>query len=206
MATNHNDFAFLNEPAGGLQFEGGWHYNKAQESMGELKFKDRYELFIGGKFIKPHSKKYRPVINPATADRITQVADANGEDVNLSVISARKAYDRYWKKMKGSDRGKYLFRVAQLITERARDLAIAETLNTGKPIRESRDIDLPLAAAHFFYYAGWADKLKYAFPSKNVHPLGVAGQIIPWNFPLLMAAWKIAPALATGNTVVLKPA
>jgi aldehyde dehydrogenase (NAD+) len=134
------------------------------------------------------------------------VAEANEADVDKAVKSARHAYNNYWSKMPAKERGKYIFRIARILQERAREFAVIETLDGGKPIRESRDFDVPTAANHFFYYAGWADKLEYAFPNRNTRPLGVAGQIIPWNFPLLMAAWKIAPALATGNTVVLKPA
>ena len=152
------------------------------------------------------SGKYFESINPATEQTLTTIAAANAEDVNAAVKSARKAYDKVWSKMPGRERGKYLYRIARIIQEKSRELAVLETMDGGKTIKESRDVDLPLVAAHFFYYAGWADKLKYAFPGKTPQPLGVAGQIIPWNFPLLMAAWKIAPALACGNTVVLKPA
>jgi aldehyde dehydrogenase (NAD+) len=178
----------------------------APESNAQVRLQDRYELFIGGNFQKPSSKKYFDTINPARETRLAEVAMANATDVNLAVKSARTAYDKYWKKMSGAERGKYIFRIARMMQERAREFAIIETMDGGKPIRESRDFDVPTAANHFFYYAGWADKLEYAFPNRNVNSLGVAGQIIPWNFPLLMAAWKIAPALATGNTVVLKPA
>ena len=143
-------------------------------------------------------------INPANEKVLAKVAEANEEDIDLAVKAARKAYNTTWSKLSGKERGKYLYRIARIIQERAREFAVVETLNGGKAIRESRDVDVPLAAAHFFYYAGWADKLDYAFPNRKTKPLGVAGQIIPWNFPLLMAAWKIAPALATGNTVVIK--
>ncbi|HQQ99798.1 MAG TPA: aldehyde dehydrogenase family protein [Ferruginibacter sp.] len=152
------------------------------------------------------SKKYFATINPATEEKISVVAEANSADVNKAVGAARNAYEKVWKKMPARERAKYIYRIARMVQERAREFAIIETLDGGKPIRESRDFDVPTAANHFFYYAGWADKLEYAFPNRNAVPMGVAGQIIPWNFPLLMAAWKIAPALATGNTVVLKPA
>src|SRR5262249_27791406 len=152
------------------------------------------------------SRKYFESINPATEQTLTEIAAGNAADVDAAVKAARRAYDNVWSKMPGRERGKYLYRIARIIQEKARELAVLETMDGGKTIKESRDVDLPLVAAHFFYYAGWADKLKYAFPGKTPRPLGVAGQIIPWNFPLLMAAWKIAPALACGNTVVLKPA
>lgn len=189
-----------------LNFNTDWQYDPAPQGSDFLKIKDRYELFIDGKWVKPKSGKYFPSINPATGAQLTEIAEANAADVDRAVKAARKAYDKYWSRMSGKDRGKYLFRIARMIQERAREFAVAESLDGGKPIKESRDVDIPLAANHFFYYAGWADKLEYAFPGKTVSPLGVAGQIIPWNFPLLMAAWKLAPALATGNTVVLKPA
>ncbi len=166
----------------------------------------QHELFINGKFVAPTSGKYFESINPATEQTLTTIAAANADDVDSAVKAARKAYDKVWSKMLGRERGKYLYRIARIIQEKSRELAVLETMDGGKTIKESRDVDLPLVAAHFFYYAGWADKLKYAFPGKTPQPLGVAGQIIPWNFPLLMAAWKIAPALACGNTVVLKPA
>ena len=181
-------------------------YAPAPESKSSAVINPRYELFINGKFEKPASKKYFATINPATEEHLSEVADANAVDVDKAVKAARNAYDKTWSKMPAKERGKYIYRIARMIQERARELAVIETLDGGKPIRESRDIDIPLVANHFFYYAGWADKLAYAFPNKRIAPLGVAGQIIPWNFPLLMAAWKIAPALATGNTVVLKPA
>ncbi|MBL7937055.1 MAG: aldehyde dehydrogenase family protein, partial [Bacteroidia bacterium] len=153
-----------------------------------------------------NSGKYFDTINPATEEKISSIAEANDKDVDSAVKAARGAYDKTWSKMPAKERAKYIYRIARLIQERARELSVIETLDGGKSIRESRDIDVPLAANHFFYYAGWADKLEYAFPNRNPKSLGVAGQVIPWNFPLLMAAWKIAPALATGNTVVLKPA
>jgi aldehyde dehydrogenase (NAD+) len=192
------------EPA--LDFSSGWAYAPAPEDTKHIRLKEQYELFINGKFVKPAKGAYMNTINPATGKGLAKVADAGDSDVQKAVKAARTAYDSVWSRMPAAERGKYLFRIARLIQERAREFAVVETLNGGKPIRESRDVDVPLAANHFFYYAGWADKLPYAFPNRNPKPLGVAGQIIPWNFPLLMAAWKIAPALATGNTVVLKPA
>lgn len=183
-----------------------WEFAPSLESTDHINLKKQYELFIGGKWVKPSSGKYFDTINPATEEKIASIAEANDKDVDKAVKAARKAYNEVWSKMPASERGKYIYRIARLIQERAREFAVIETLDGGKPIREARDIDVPLAAAHFFYYAGWADKLDYAFPNRNPMPLGVAGQIVPWNFPLLMVAWKIAPALATGNTVVLKPA
>lgn len=193
-----------NEPK--LNFATDWQYAPAPESSDHVKLKDRYGLFIDGEFSAPSQGRYFDTVNPATEAKLSEVAEASEEDVDRAVQAARKAYDRTWSKLSGRERGKYLFRLARMIQERARELAVIESMDGGKPIRESRTVDVPLAAAHFFYYAGWADKLNYAFPGREVRPLGVAGQIIPWNFPLLMAAWKIAPALATGNTVVLKPA
>lgn len=181
-------------------------YAAAPESKSSAKINSKYGLFINGKFEKPESKKYFDTINPATEEKIATIAEANQTDVNKAVKAARTAYNNVWSKMPAKERAKYIYRIARMIQERARELAIIETMDGGKPIRESRDIDIPLAANHFFYYAGWADKLEYAFPNRNPQSLGVAGQIIPWNFPLLMAAWKIAPALATGNTIVIKPA
>ena len=189
-----------------LKFNTGWEYAPAPESASHIKLKDRYDLFINGKFVKPSSGKYFETINPATEQRLSEVAEANAADVDKAVKAARNAFDRYWRKMPAKERAKYIYRISRMIQERAREFAVIETLDGGKTIRESRDIDVTLAANHFFYYAGWADKLEYAFPNRNPQPLGVAGQIIPWNFPLLMAGWKIAPALASGNTVVLKPA
>ena len=189
-----------------LKFESSRNLAPAPESKSAAKINDRYELFINGKFEKPSSKKYFDTINPATEEKLAVVAEANQADVNKAVSAARNAYDKVWKKTPAKERAKYIYRIARMIQERAREFAVVETLDGGKPIRESRDFDVPTAANHFFYYAGWADKLEYAFPNRKAQPLGVAGQIIPWNFPLLMAAWKIAPALATGNTVVLKPA
>ena len=189
-----------------LEFFTDWKYAPAPESTDHISLKKQYDLFINGKFVKPNSGKHYDTINPATEEKIASIAEANEKDVDTAVKAAKTAYDKTWSKMPAKERAKYIFRIARLIQEKARELSVIETLNGGKAIRESRDIDVPLAANHFFYYAGWADKLEYAFPNRNPKPLGVAGQIIPWNFPLLMAAWKIAPALATGNTVVLKPA
>ncbi|NBQ96527.1 MAG: aldehyde dehydrogenase family protein, partial [Betaproteobacteria bacterium] len=183
-----------------------WGYAPAPESTDHIRLKDRYGLFIDGKFTPPASGKYFKTINPANEKVLAEVAEAGEKDVDRAVQAARKAYDKVWRKMSGRERGKYVYRIARIIQERARELAVVESLDGGKPIRESRDVDIPLSAAHFFYHAGWADKLAYAFPGKKVFPVGVAGQIIPWNFPLLMVAWKVAPALACGNTVVLKPA
>ena len=183
-----------------------WEYSAAPESTDHISLMSNYDLFIAGKFTKPKEGTYFNSINPANETNIAKVASAGKADVNKAVSAAKVAYENVWKKMDPSQRGKYIYRIARLIQERAREFAVIESLDGGKPIRESRDIDIPLAAAHFFYYAGWADKLDYAFPGRKTKPIGVAGQIIPWNFPLLMAAWKIAPALATGNTVVLKPA
>ena len=189
-----------------LNFNSSRNLAPAPESRSIAKIADRYDLFINGKFEKPSSKKYFDTINPADEQKLSSVAEANTADVNKAVAAARSAYEKTWKKTSPKERAKYIYRIARMIQERAREFAVIETLDGGKPIRESRDFDVPTAANHFFYYAGWADKLEYAFPNRNPQPLGVAGQIIPWNFPLLMAAWKIAPALATGNTVVLKPA
>ncbi|MCI0635149.1 MAG: aldehyde dehydrogenase family protein [Actinobacteria bacterium] len=183
-----------------------WEYADAPESTEIVKLEDRYGLFVGGEFIDPKSGMWFETINPATEEVLAEVAEAGTEDVDLAVKSARSASETAWRELPGSERAKFLYRIARQLLERAREFAVLETMNGGKPIKESRDIDVPLAAAHFFYYAGWADKLEYAFPNRDPRPVGVAGQVIPWNFPLLMAAWKLAPALATGNTVVLKPA
>src|SRR5258706_15244552 len=189
-----------------LKFDTTWNYAPAPESKSAATINPQYDLFINGEWQKPLSKKYFNTINPATEEKLSEVAEANDGDVNKAVTAARNAYEKWWKKMPGKERGKYIVRIARMVQEKARELAVIESMNGGKPISESRDFDIPTAANHFFYYAGWADKLEYAFPSRRTEPLGVAGQIIPWNFPLLMAAWKIAPAIATGNTVVLKPA
>ena len=193
-------------PENKLAFDGGWEYAPAPESTDHINVKKRYGLFINGEFVAPEKGRYFDTINPATEEKLSRVAQASDADVDKAVQAAREAYRKTWSKMKPAERGKYIFRIARIMQERAREFAAIESLDGGKPIRESRDVDIPLAAAHFFYYAGWADKLEYAFPGRKPRPLGVAGQIIPWNFPLLMAAWKLAPALACGNTVVLKPA
>ena len=182
-----------------------WEYAPSPEGTGHIHLKKKYGLFIDGKWVEPSGKKYFKTVNPATEEVLAEIAYATEKDVDHAVKAARKAYTNVWSKMPASERAKYIYRIARLMQERAREFAVIESLDAGKTIRESRDIDIPLACNHFFYYAGWADKLEYAFPNRKVESLGVAGQIIPWNFPLLMAAWKIAPALATGNTVVLKP-
>lgn len=189
-----------------LEYFADWKYTPSPEATDHIRLQKQYDLFINGKFVKPNSGKYFDTINPATEEKISSIAEANDKDVDSAVKAARGAYDKTWSKMPAKERAKYIYRIARLIQERARELSVIETLDGGKSIRESRDIDVPLAANHFFYYAGWADKLEYALPNRQPKSLGVAGQVIPWNFPLLMAAWKIAPALATGNTVVLKPA
>ena len=189
-----------------LTFGDKWDYAPSPEDNKSFSIAPRHELFIDGKFVAPRVRRYFDSINPATEEKLTEIAHADERDVAAATAAARTAYEKVWGPMSGRERGKYLYRIARIIQERSRELAVLETMDGGKPIKESRDIDLPLVAAHFFYYAGWADKLKYAFPGRSPRPLGVAGQIIPWNFPLLMAAWKIAPALACGNTVVLKPA
>lgn len=187
-----------------LLFGDLWEYSPAIEKPDHVHFEKRYGHFIGGKLVD--GKKYFAAINPATEEKLCEIPTADAATVDRAVKSARQAYDKTWKKLSGTERGKFLYRIGRMIQEKARELAILESMNNGKPIKESRDVDVPLAAAHFLYYAGWADKLEYAFPGSSVASIGVAGQIIPWNFPLLMAAWKIAPALAAGNTVVLKPA
>ena len=196
----------MSRPDVKLQFETAWKYAPAPESTDHVRIDPQYELFIGGEFVAPRKRQYFDTINPARAVPLARVAKADEGDVDRAVAAARTAYTRIWSKLRPAERGKYLYRIARALQERAREFAAIESLDGGKPIRESRDVDVPLAAAHFFYYAGWADKLEYAFPGRRAVALGVAGQIIPWNFPLLMAAWKIAPALACGNTVVLKPA
>ena len=183
-----------------------FEYAPALESTSIVNIADSYKLFINGKFVAPKSGKYFPTINPATGKVLAKIADANAKDVDLAVLAARNAYTKVWSKMPAAERGKYLYRIARILQERAREFAVLETLDNGKPIRESRDTDIPLVAAHFFYHAGWADKLQHAGLGDLPKPYGVVGQIIPWNFPMLMLAWKVAPALATGNTVVLKPA
>jgi aldehyde dehydrogenase (NAD+) len=183
-----------------------WDYSSSLEAINHIQLKKKYNLFIDGKWIAPSKNNYFKTINPANEETLAEIASASKEDVDLAVKAARKAYTNVWSKMPASERAKYIYRIARLMQERAREFAVIESLESGKTIRESRDVDIPLACNHFFYYAGWADKLDYAFPNRKIESLGVAGQIIPWNFPLLMAAWKIAPALAAGNTVVLKPA
>ena len=189
-----------------LAFHDAWQYAPAPESTDHIRIDKRYKLFIDGEFVSPVKGRYFDTVNPATEETLARVALGTKEDVDRAVKAARKAYKGPWGRMKAAERGKYIYRIARILQERAREFAVIESMDGGKPIRESRDIDIPLAAAHFFYYAGWADKLDYAFPGRKAKSLGVAGQIIPWNFPLLMAAWKLAPALACGNTVVLKPA
>jgi aldehyde dehydrogenase (NAD+) len=196
--------------ASSLRRGGRWDYAPAPESL-KATIRQRYGLFIGGRWVEPSGEgprakgAYFTSINPATEAPLASVAQGSTADVDRAVAAARRA-QRAWARLPATERGKHLFRLARRIQERSRELAVIETMDSGKPIRESRDVDLPLVAAHFFYHAGWADKLAYAFPGRTPRPLGVCGQIIPWNFPLLMAAWKIAPALACGNTCVLKPA
>jgi aldehyde dehydrogenase (NAD+) len=182
----------------------GWEYASAPESRDIVTIRERYGHFIGGEWVE--AKETYATIDPSSEEPLAEVGQATDEEVQLAVGAAREAFENAWSNLAGAERAKYLFRIARILQERAREFAVLESLNGGKPIRESRDVDIPLAAAHFFYYAGWADKLEYAFPNRKPNPLGVAGQIIPWNFPLLMLAWKVAPALAAGNTVVLKPA
>ena len=182
-----------------------FEYAPAPEAIDHVKIQPHYGLFIGGRMVEGHSKKRFPTINPATERKLAEVVEADEVDVDRAVKAAGKAFDS-WARLAPSRRARYLFRISRLLQERSRELAVVETMGGGKPIKESRDVDIPLSAAHFFYYAGWADKLEWAFPNRKPRPLGVAGQVIPWNFPLLMLAWKIAPALAAGNTVVLKPA
>ena len=182
-----------------------WDYSPAPESTDVVDIRSDYGLYIGGRWVTPTSGEYAKTINPATEEVLASVAVAGESDVDAAVEAASSAFKK-WSRLDPAERAKYIFRIARVIQERSRELAVLETMNGGKPIKESRDLDVPLAAAHFFYHAGWADKLEFAFPGRRVAPLGVAAQIIPWNFPLLMLAWKIAPALATGNTVVLKPA
>jgi aldehyde dehydrogenase (NAD+) len=183
-----------------------WQYAPAPESRDVVSIAPQYGLFIDGEFAPAEDGRGFATINPATEEELTTVAEAGQADVDRAVAAARKAYERVWSPMPGSERAKYLYRIARILQERSREFAVLESLDNGKPIKETRDVDVPLAAAHFFYYAGWADKLSYAGFGPDPRPLGVAGQVIPWNFPLLMAAWKLAPALATGNTCVLKPA
>ena len=193
-----------NNPARELLFGDLWEYDPAPETA-PAHIAPRYDLFINGQFTAPKSKKWFDSISPGNEQKVSEIAIANEADVNAAFAAATAAFPK-WSKTSGAERGKYLYRIARLLQDRAREFAVAETIDGGKPIRESRDFDVPVAAAHFFYHAGWADKLAYAAPGRTLAPLGVVGQIIPWNFPLLMLAWKIAPALACGNTVVLKPA
>jgi aldehyde dehydrogenase (NAD+) len=181
-----------------------WDYAPAPEARELVELRDRYGLFVGGDWLEP--KETYTTIDPSSEESLAEVGQATAEEVDLAVKAAREAFDDGWSSISPAERAKYLFRIARILQERSREFAVLESLNGGKPIRESRDVDLPLSAAHFFYYAGWADKLEYAFPNRKPKPIGVAGQIVPWNFPLLMLSWKIAPALAAGNTVVLKPA
>ncbi|HMI29255.1 MAG TPA: aldehyde dehydrogenase family protein, partial [Gaiellaceae bacterium] len=181
-----------------------WTYAPAPESRDVVTLQERYGHFVGGEWLEP--KETYTTISPASEEPLAEVGQATPEEVQAAIAAARQAYENGWSDIAPAERAKYLFRIARILQERSREFAVLESLNGGKPIKESRDVDLPLAAAHFFYYAGWADKLEYAFPNRRPRPIGVAGQIIPWNFPLLMLAWKIAPALAAGNTVVLKPA
>jgi aldehyde dehydrogenase (NAD+) len=183
----------------------GLDYAPAPEATDHVQLRSDHGLLIGGRWVEPASGRRFKTINPATEEVLAEVAEAGEEDVDAAVKTARAAY-KVWSKLSGAERAKYLYRTARILQERAREFAVLETMNGGKPIKESRDVDVPLAAAHFFYHAGWADKLDYAFPGRRPAPLGVAAQVIPWNFPLLMAAWKLAPALAAGNTVILKPA
>jgi aldehyde dehydrogenase (NAD+) len=183
-----------------------FEYAPAPESRSIVDIKSSYGLFINGAFVESQDGKPFKTVSPASEEVLAEVTEAGPADVDKAVRAARRAYDRTWSKLSGKDRAKYLYRIARIVQERARELAVLESLDNGKPIRESRDVDVPLVAAHFFYYAGWADKLEYAGFGPDPQPLGVAGQVIPWNFPLLMLSWKIAPALAAGNTVILKPA
>jgi len=192
-------------PAPELIFGDLWEFDPAPETA-DPRLQARYDLFIGGEFVAPKTGKYFDSINPANEQKLAEIALASAADVDAAYAAARKAFETTWGKMPGRERAKYLFRIARLLQDRAREFAVAETLDGGKPIKESRDFDVPMAAAHFFYHAGWADKLEYVAPGARVAPLGVVGQVIPWNFPLLMLAWKLAPALAMGNCVVLKPA
>src|SRR6478672_6728163 len=196
--------AELDKPQREIDVPSDWTYASAHESRDIVQIRERYGLFVGGEWLEP-AETYE-TIAPRDEEPLAAVGQASPADVGRAVAAARTAYADGWSSLPGAERAKYLFRIARILQERSREFAVLESLNGGKPIKESRDVDLPLAAAHFFYYAGWADKLEYAFPNRRPRPVGVAGQIIPWNFPLLMLAWKIAPALAAGNTVVLKPA
>ena len=191
-------------PAPALIFGDLWEFDPAPETA-DPKLKARYELFINGGFVPPKSGKYFDSINPANERKLAEIASGGAPDVDAAYEAAARAFET-WGRMPGRERGKYLYRVARLLQDRAREFAVAETMDNGKPIRETRDFDVPMCAAHFFSHAGWADKLEYVAPGRTAAPLGVVGQVIPWNFPLLMLAWKLAPALAMGNCAVLKPA
>jgi aldehyde dehydrogenase (NAD+) len=182
-----------------------WEFDPSPERA-DPRIKPEYGLFIGGEFVEATSGKSFESINPATLKAVSRISHAGAEDVDTAFRAAQDAYDNVWSRMPAKERGKYIYRIARLLQDRAREFAVAETIDGGKPIRESRDFDLPMSAAHFFYHAGWADKIEYAIPGRRVEPYGVVGQVIPWNFPLLMLSWKLAPALAMGNCVVLKPA
>ncbi len=192
-------------PARELVFGDLWEFDPAPETA-DPSLKKRYDLFINGAFVAPKKGKYFASINPATEAKLADIACADANDVDAACQAAQKAFNGPWGKLSGAERGKFLYRIARLLQDRAREFAVAETMDGGKPVKESRDFDVPMAAAHFFYHAGWADKLHHLAPGRSLAPHGVVGQVIPWNFPLLMLAWKIAPALAAGNTVVLKPA
>jgi aldehyde dehydrogenase (NAD+) len=194
----------LDKKRDALPVPSAWDYAPAPEARDVVQLEPKYGHFVGGRWLEP--KETYTTLDPAREEPLAEIGQATKEDVDAAVVAARDAFENGWSKSSPAERAKYLFRIARLLQERSREFAVLESLNGGKPIRESRDVDLPLAAAHFFYYAGWADKLEYAFPNRKPKSVGVAGQIIPWNFPLLMLAWKIAPALAAGNTVVLKPA
>ncbi|MBJ7600762.1 MAG: betaine-aldehyde dehydrogenase [Candidatus Nephthysia bennettiae] len=197
--------AIAKRPAGELARQQPFEYAPAPEATDHVRIAETYDLFIGGRFVPAHSGRRFATVNPATEETLAEVAEADEVDVDRAVSAATDAF-RSWSRLAPGRRARFVFRLSRLIQERARELAVVETMDGGKPIKESRDVDVPLASAHFFYYAGWADKLEWAVPNRKVRPLGVAGQVIPWNFPLLMLAWKLAPALAAGNTVVLKPA
>ena len=203
--ADNGDGASARDSALALEFGSAWDYSPAPETT-PVPLRKQYDLFIGGKFVAPAGGKYFRSLNPATGKPHARIANGGSKDIDTAVAAARTALAGPWGNLPAAERSKFLFRIARMIQERSRELAILETMDGGKPIKESRDVDLPLVAAHFFYYAGWADKLEYALPGRRPEPVGVCGQIIPWNFPLMMAAWKIAPALACGNTVVLKPA
>jgi aldehyde dehydrogenase (NAD+) len=191
-------------PVRELLFGDLWEYDPSPESA-DPRIEPRYSLFIGGRFVAPKSRRYFDAVSPRNEEKLSEIALAGPADVDAAYAAASAAFPT-WSRIPGAERGKYLFRIARLLQDRAREFSVAETLDSGKPIREARDLDVPMAAAHFFYHAGWADKLEYVAPGRRLKPLGVVGQVIPWNFPLLMLAWKLAPALACGNTVVLKPA